>query len=417
MTSKFQDIQGCNTGFEHAEPMRSNGATCNTYRLRLYGKQHFLKRLKPDLASDPRYVEAFKKEFLTGYNLNHPNLVGYVQQGNDSLGPYMLLDYVDGETLSERLNNSPSYFANKENRSKFLRQLLSCLSYLHSNQVVHLDLKPDNIILTRVGNDVKLLDLGFCYTDGYDNTMGMSDNFAAPEQKDGSGKVDARTDIYAVGKILQLIHPKSPYIYRCINPDKSKRFQSADEMLSTLGRNDNRRWIFISAMILAILFALVILFPNTEKEEQIEADKTTSEASETIHRQDTTREIPSSIHKSTAEDIEESPTSSVASTANNKEPKPTAAQAEEEFLREADRIFHSYLDCFKDSTLECYKGSYQQAFLKAAGEVDDKAFRLASAYPQLSYNNLLEKTIPIQKQLSADIEKAIIKSASLDTSK
>lgn len=413
MTSKFHYTQRSNIGFEYVESMNNNGATCDTYCVRLYGKRHFLKRLKPDLASDPRYVEAFKKEFLTGYNLNHPNLVRYVQQGSDSLGPYMLLDYVEGETLTEKLNNSPLYFANKETRSKFLRQLLSCLSYLHSNQVVHLDLKPDNIMITRVGNDVKLLDLGFCYTDGYNNTMGMSANFAAPEQIDGSGKVDARTDLYAVGMILQLVHPKSPYIYKCINPDKSKRFQSADEMLSVLDRNDKRLWRLFSAVIPAILLALLTLFFNSEKGEQPKVPTASLVTSEIIHRQDTMNNVQITIlpqNRITAKPYN-------CKTVNNEDPKLTVAQAEEEFLREAERIFHFYLDAFKDSTLECYKGSYQQAFLKASGEVNDKAFRIAAAYPQLSYNSLLEKTIPIQIQLSADIEKAIIKSALFNTSK
>ena len=267
-TSKFQDIQANGIDLEHVEPVKTNGATCDTYRMRLFGKLHFLKRLKPELAFDPRYTEAFKKEFLTGYNLNHPNLVGYVLNGNDAQGPFMLLDYIEGETLSEKINNSPSYFENKDNLNKFLRQLLSCLSYLHSNQVVHLDLKPDNIILTKVGNDVKVLDLGFCYTDGYNTTMGKSDDFAAPEQKDGSGDVDARTDIYAVGKILQLIDSKSPYIYRCINPDKSKRFQSADEMLSAINKKAKKTSLVLVALaIVSILIAFIFSKAlNTETE-------------------------------------------------------------------------------------------------------------------------------------------------------
>ena len=149
--------------FETFEQVETQGATCDTFRVKLYGKLHFLKRLKAEHTGDIRYMEALRKEFETGYHLEHPHLVRYISLDNDSI----LMDYVDGETLTQYLAKHPDDFKDQKNTDKFLRQLLDVVGYLHGHQVLHLDLKPDNILLTRINNDVKLIDFGFCYTDSF----------------------------------------------------------------------------------------------------------------------------------------------------------------------------------------------------------------------------------------------------------
>ena len=80
-SSQFSDNQ---PRFEAIEQVESQGATCNTFRVKLYGKLHFLKRLKVEYAGDIRYQEALRKEFETGYRLEHPNLVRYLSLDKDS---------------------------------------------------------------------------------------------------------------------------------------------------------------------------------------------------------------------------------------------------------------------------------------------------------------------------------------------
>ena len=145
--------------FDNAERLDVSGATCDCYKVRYYAKLHFLKRLKPEIAGDPRYRALLTKEFEIGFSLEHPNLVRYVNKGDD----FILMDYVDGDNLSTFIRRQPDYFRSKANRRKFAEQLLSVIAYLHSHQVVHLDIKPDNIMITRIGHNVKLVDLGFCY--------------------------------------------------------------------------------------------------------------------------------------------------------------------------------------------------------------------------------------------------------------
>ena len=246
-TSSFSDIQ---QNYPDAELLPVGGGTCDCYRVRLYGKLHFLKRLKPELRTDPRYVSALQKEFETGYRLDHPHLVRYVSKGDD----YLLTEYVDGETLTQFAASHPEYFKTRKNADRFLRQLLDVVGYLHQHQIVHLDLKPENILITRIGYEVKLTDLGYCYADTYTDTMGHTDKYAAPEQLNVSSIVDARTDIYAIGKILQNLpnsHIYNKVIARCTATDPSNRYQSIEELQSALKRTVPRMSLLL-LMVVAI---------------------------------------------------------------------------------------------------------------------------------------------------------------------
>ena len=261
-SSQFTDSQ---PSFESLEPLNTQGATCDTFRVKLYGKLHFLKRLKPEFANDIRYQEAFRKEFETGYRLEHPNLVRYISLTGDGI----LMEYIDGETLTQYLANHPDYFKDKRNADKFLRQLLDVVGYLHSHQVLHLDLKPENILLTRINNDVKLVDLGCCYTDTFTDTQGRTNRYAAPEQLSGE-KPDARTDIYAIGKILERLPTSSIYnkvIARCTASDPSARYQSVAEILHDI--NHQKRYYRYVAAFIAAIVALIICFALLPHQQEV----------------------------------------------------------------------------------------------------------------------------------------------------
>ena len=258
-TSSFS---GSQPAFPDAELLAVGGSTCQCYRVRLYGKLHFLKRLKPELRTHPQYVTALQKEFETGYRLDHPNLVRYLSRTDDGI----LMDYVDGETLSQFAEHHPDYFKSRKNADRFLRQLLSVVGYLHSHQIVHLDLKPANILMTRVGNDVKLVDLGYCYADCYTDTTGRTDKYAAPEQFESSSKVDARTDIYAIGRILQTLpcaHYYNKVIRRCTVVSPANRFQSVEELANSLETRNSYKWLWLLLLLSPMAIGLYLYRPQT----------------------------------------------------------------------------------------------------------------------------------------------------------
>ena len=253
-TSSFSGIKHT---FPNAELLQVGGSTCECYRVKRYGKLHFLKRLKPELHTCPQYVAALQKEFETGYLLDHPHLVRYVAKTDDGI----LMDYVDGETLGHFAEQHHGYFNNRKNADRILHQLLSVVGYLHSRQVIHLDLKPDNILITRIGNNVKLIDLGYCYADTYTDTMGRTDKYAAPEQIDGSAKPDARTDIYAIGRILQTLpcaHYYNKVTRRCTAENPNRRYQSIAELETAL-KKKRPYWLAL-AVIMVCIMLLVLLF-------------------------------------------------------------------------------------------------------------------------------------------------------------
>ena len=285
-SSEFSDIQ---QAYPDAELLPVSGTTCDCYRVKLYGKLHFLKRLKPELRTGPRYVSALQKEFETGYRLDHPHLVRYVSKGDD----YLLTEYVDGETLAQFAASHPEYFKSRKHTDRFLSQLLDAVGYLHQHQIVHLDLKPENILITRIGHEVKLTDLGYCYTDIYTDTMGRTDRYAAPEQLspsptgEGRGEVcpDARTDIYAIGKILQTLpnsHKYNKVIARCTAANPSDRYQSVEELQSALKPSNMLSRIWLLAVAVGLIIALFYYFQKSTEATTAIPETTTEQLADSV---------------------------------------------------------------------------------------------------------------------------------------
>ena len=262
-SSQFSDGQ---PKYDAIEQMDSRGATCDTFRVKLYGKLHFLKRLKAEYAGNIRYQEALRKEFETGYRLEHPNLVRYLSLDHDGI----LMEYVDGETLSQRLATNPDYFRDRKHTDKFAHQLLDALGYLHSHQVLHLDLKPDNILLTRIDDDVKLIDFGCCYTDSFPDTPGYTSEFAAPEQLSIIHcPLSIQSDIYAIGKVLGLLPSSYKYnkvIARCTAECPKDRYQSVGDILHDIDgkRPFSSHVTTVVAIVAALIACLVFITRHQE---------------------------------------------------------------------------------------------------------------------------------------------------------
>ncbi|MDL2323499.1 protein kinase [Bacteroidales bacterium OttesenSCG-928-A17] len=241
-------------------PFPTNGATSDTYVVRIFGKWHFLKRPKEELSSHPQYLAAFEKEFDLGYTLDHPNIVRYISKGNDKSGFYFLTEYVEGLTLTEFLKRHPKYFKQKDNRERFIRQLLSAVSYLHGREILHLDLKPDNLLITNVGRNVKIIDLGFAYSDCYQFfTVGRTNAFAAPEQLRNE-PLEQGTDIYGIGKLLSFL-PRLSFrekacVRKCLNSELKNRYRNVEELTTDLSQKKNS----LTAGILLLLLAGVLFW-------------------------------------------------------------------------------------------------------------------------------------------------------------
>lgn len=249
-------------------PLDASGATSVNYKLYAEGRFHFLKVLRREYLDNPFYHELFRKEHEVGIKLEHACFPKYEKLTLTDDEVSLQMEFVDGETLESFISNNPTYFLKESNVERFLVQLLSGLEYLHGMQTVHLDIKPSNIIITRVDMSVRIVDLGFCHTDSMPFTEGCTTEYAAPEQKKAGEKVDARTDIYAVGLLLRYIneYAKLPKRFvkimkRAVQESPELRYQSAKDMMKAVApRRSDKTLYTIAAFATALLALATVLF-------------------------------------------------------------------------------------------------------------------------------------------------------------
>lgn len=170
-----------------------------------YKRQTAVKVIRPELRTHPlkdRFLQ--ERDILAG--LDHPNIARIVDGGTTPNGlPYFVMDYVDGEPLDEFCRK---HGASLDQRLYLFRQTCEAVQYLHDNNVLHRDLKPGNILVTKTGQ-VKLLDfgvskLGFGAAFESNITSGMpvmTAGYASPEQIT-SKPVTAASDVYSLGVVL-----------------------------------------------------------------------------------------------------------------------------------------------------------------------------------------------------------------------
>lgn len=260
---------------EGLKPIEAGGATSNSYLVRIKGKEFFMKQLRPELKDDWRYRSAYQKEYEVGRSISNEYIVKYEAIDENADGLYILMEHVNGKTIEEKLASEPEYFACGRNFEKLFVQLLRGLKVLHEAHVAYLDLKPDNVMLTQVNNDVKIIDFGFCLADAYSHTAGTTLDFAAPELKEnGYKEVDARTDIYALGQLMQYvkdvacvnISPRmQSVIDRCTCSEKKDRYADVDEVLNAVTMK--RKWarkLLITAVVLICMIAGFATYSQTE---------------------------------------------------------------------------------------------------------------------------------------------------------
>lgn len=175
------------------------------YKARRKGQWFVLKALRPEFRNDLVRHELLAREFKLGRRMDHPNIVRFFSLENDKVvGECIVMEYVDGFTLADFLETKPSLAV----RKRLARQLLAAMRYFHGLQVIHRDLKPENILVTRNGNNVKIIDFGLADSDDsavLKQPVG-SPKYMSPEQQAGD-TLDGRTDLYAMGTILNEMMP------------------------------------------------------------------------------------------------------------------------------------------------------------------------------------------------------------------
>ena len=223
-----------------------------------FGRKYVLKALAEPYRESTPHIELLRKEFTIGVGVDHPNIVRLLNFGHmDFIGWYIQMEFIDGITLDQFLETNPPMAI----RRRIIEQLIDALSCLHERQVIHRDIKPSNILITRNGNTVKLIDFGVSDTDDYVTFKQPAGSMAyiAPEQLAGK-TIDNRADIYAVGKIINLLFPhRYKYIVRtCTRLKPAERYSSCAQVLQAIRRVDRVRiWLPVSLILLLLSCAAV----------------------------------------------------------------------------------------------------------------------------------------------------------------
>ncbi len=240
------------------------------------GNFYSIKILRKDLDPENYAVrlKRFMQESETLRQINHPNIVKIIDFNHDSVSnsPYIIMEYICGKQLSEYIKNkTPLTFAEK---AYIINQIAYALDYVHRCDILHRDVKPENILITD-NLTVKLTDFGICKVSNSGITITSdvmgSPAYMSPESFDSAKALDRRSDIFSLGvisyelftgvrpffgdnfyQLMESIREKKPEAPKRINPEIPNWLQ--DIMAKMLDKNPEKRFSTAMEVMKAITY-------------------------------------------------------------------------------------------------------------------------------------------------------------------
>jgi tRNA A-37 threonylcarbamoyl transferase component Bud32/tetratricopeptide (TPR) repeat protein len=230
-----------------------------------------IKVMHPAFMEDPNFLARFQREARIVAKLDHPNIIPIYDFAEHNGHPYLVMRFVEGETLKARIDDGP---LEKDEILRITQAVGEALTYAHKQGILHRDIKPSNVLLTPDGG-VYLTDFGLArMAEAGESTLSRdmmvgTPQYISPEQAKGIRELDARTDVYSLGVVLyELLVGRAPFtadtpyaiihdhiftplpLPRQLNPDlpepiervllkalakePADRFQSVEELIAAL---------------------------------------------------------------------------------------------------------------------------------------------------------------------------------------
>lgn len=230
------------------------GRLFSYFRIEHDGKYFFFKTFTEDT---PLARKLLRREYELSSGCDNPYIARTFLYGDLIPGKTgILMEYVDGRTLDEFIQENPPSKLRKE----IFLQLLDAVEYLHKKGIIHNDLKPANILITTAGNKLKLIDFGLSDDDAHFllKTPGCTTVYAAPELATDR-KADQRSDIYSIGKIMKVLFGGRHRCIagKCLRRNPERRYKGA-AALRKAWRRRNRPAKVIAVLLAAVIVALGI---------------------------------------------------------------------------------------------------------------------------------------------------------------
>lgn len=266
-----------------------------------YGRWWLLKGLRKEVACESVYRQMLRKELEVVMKLQHPCIptamgLEYVE----SIGECIVMEYVDGVTLSEWLSERHD----RKVCRRIAMKLVELVGYIHMNGVVHRDLKPDNILIARNGENVHVIDFGLADSDSHAVLKQPAGTlrYMSPEQAT-TAVADVRNDIYSLGIIFNSMDlGYASIVKKCLRPIDN-RYQNIDALLEDMRLYGKKlRWFanIVLVCIVLILSGIVIMLgirENNMKRMVAESRIKQDEMSLSINKLNDSLEYLSLVHQ------------------------------------------------------------------------------------------------------------------------
>ena len=382
-----------NEGFTHTSEegfydfkLLKTTSYASIYRAKKAGK-HFLIKTTKD--NSERQNAMLWREYELSIGCDHPYCVHvYTFEVELPIGAGIVMEYLEARTLGEWLSEHPSL----KERERIFDQLITVVAYLHRKGIIHNDLKPDNILITRSNDSLKLIDFGLADSDAEFalRLLGCTPRYASPELRNG-GTVDARSDIYSLGVLLEEIFGSryQAIAQRCKATSTDDRYPHIDALQKALTHRRGR-W---TRIVLGASIALVAWMGATMISNQIESRRSIALYENSVERLEQTID---SISNATLELINKTPYVEFASG--------YVASMSEQCISYHEALLAELSDPVLQAQIATHFGSiYQPQWRRMIEAIADKrTFYLDEPTEEAirHYESLLEQHLPYYPYLS-----------------